>query len=236
MKKIYYAPFMEGYPYGWEHPLFEEELYIPVQSYLTYYKEHHEKHTYWKCPAWKHYWKNAFVIFSQLDMIIKYDKDTGIVDPNTSKYIGIDEGNTSNFIIRPEQPPIYNGVLVGQIHQHFIFWSKEKMKDIWVEIIAPPSFSKKGIELISAEYPFTRWPRAILSACRFNNETTTISRGDPIGIVRFRSYNESFSLERKEAPDRLKIKSNNLSRVKDFLPGKSWEIIKESKCPMKKFW
>ena len=56
MKKIYYAPFMEGYQFGWEHPLFEEEVYIPIQPYLTYYKKYHEKHTYWKCPAWKHYW------------------------------------------------------------------------------------------------------------------------------------------------------------------------------------
>lgn len=227
---------MEGHPYGWEHPLFEDEVYIPIQPYLTYYKEYHEKHTYWKCPAWKHYWKNSFVIFSQVDMTIKYDKSTGIVDPNTSKYISVDEGSSSNFIMRPDFTPTYNGVLVGQMHQHFIFWSKEKTKDIWVEIVSPPSFYKKDIELISAEYPFNRWPRAILSACRFNNETTTISRGEPIGIVRFRSHADTFSLERREAPDKLKIKSINLSHVKDFLPGKSWEMIKKSNCPMKKFW
>ena len=76
----------------------------------------------------------------------------------------------------------------------------------------------------------------ILSACRFNNEVTKISRGEPIGILRFKSYDNTVSLERKQAPDRLKIKSHNLARVKDFLPGKSWEIVKENKCPMKKFW
>ena len=92
MKKIYYAPFMEGYQFGWEHPLFEEEVYIPIQPYLSYYKEYHEKHTYWKCPAWKHYWKNAFVIFSQMDMTITYDKNTGVVDQWSYDFINVDEG------------------------------------------------------------------------------------------------------------------------------------------------
>ena len=234
MKKIYYAPFMEGYQFGWEHPLFEEEVYIPIQPYLTYYKKYHEKHTYWKCPAWKHYWKNAFVIFSQRDMTITYDKDTGVVDQWSYDFINVDEGKSPPTLMKPPTP--YNGVLVGQMHQHFSLWSKERTKDIWVEILSPPNFAEKGIEIITAEYPFNRWPRMMLSACRFNNEVTNISRGEPIGIIRFRSYDTTFSLERKDAPDKLKVKSLNLSSIKDFLPGKSWEIIKENKCPMKKFW
>jgi len=234
MKKIYYAPFMEGYQFGWEHPLFEEEVYIPIQSYLSYYKEYHEKHTYWKCPAWKHYWKNSFVIFSQMDMTITYDKDTGVVDQWSYDFINVDEGKSPPTLMKPPTP--YNGVLVGQMHQHFVFWSKEKTRDTWVEIVSPPSFAEKGIEIISAEYPFNRWPRMILSACRFNNEVTNISRGEPIGVIRFRSYDTTFSLERKDAPDKLRVKSHNLARVKNFLPNKSWEIIKENKCPMRKFW
>ena len=234
MKKIYYAPFMEGYQFGWEHPLFEEEVYIPIQSYLSYYKKYHEKHTYWKCPAWKHYWKNSFVIFSQMDMTITYDKDTGVVDQWSYDFINVDEGKSPPTLMKPPTP--YNGVLVGQMHQHFVFWSKEKTRDTWVEIVSPPSFAEKGIEIISAEYPFNRWPRMILSACKFNNEVTNILRGEPIGVIRFRSYDTTFSLERKDAPDKLRVKSHNLARVKNFLPNKSWEIIKENKCPMKKFW
>ena len=141
-----------------------------------------------------------------------------------------------NVMMRPGPTTPYNGVLVGQIHQHFVFWSKERTKDIWVEIVAPPNFANKGIEIISAEYPFNRWPRMLLSACRFNNEVTNISRGEPIGILRFKSSDTIFSLERKQAPDRLRAKSYNLAHVKDFLPNKSWEIIKENKCPMRKFW
>ena len=234
MKKIYYAPFMEGYQFGWEHPLFEEEVYIPIQSYLSYYKKYHEKHTYWKCPAWKHYWKNSFVIFSQMDMTITYDKNTGVVDQWSYDFINVDEGKSPPTLMKPPTP--YNGVLVGQMHQHFVFWSKEKTRDTWVEIVSPPSFAEKGIEIISAEYPFNRWPRMILSACKFNNEVTNILRGEPIGVIRFRSYDTTFSLERKDAPDKLRVKSHNLARVKNFLPNKSWEIIKENKCPMKKFW
>ena len=171
-----------------------------------------------------------------MDMEIKYNKTTGVVDQNTYMHINVDEGSPETVMLRPGPTPPYNGILVGQIHQHFTFWSKERTKDIWVEIVASPNFANKGIEIISAEYPFNRWPRMILSACRFNNEVTKISRGEPIGILRFKSYDNTVSLERKQAPDRLKIKSHNLARVKDFLPGKSWEIVKENKCPMKKFW
>jgi len=238
MKNIYYAPYMEGTQFGWEHPLFEEEVYIPIESYLSYYKEY-QKHTYWKCPAWQHYWKSAFVMFSQMDIKIEYNKETGIVTSDTFKYTGIDEGNSPPEVMRPGPPNPYTGVLVGQIHQYLTLWSESRSKDLWVEIISPPNFIKKGVEIITAEFPFNRWPRHMVSACRFNNEVTSISRGEPIGILRFKNFNnsnDSFSLERKDAPDKLRVKSHNLARIKDFLPGKSWDIIKESKCPMKRFW
>tara|TARA_A100001234_G_scaffold21818_1_gene17297 strand:+ start:70 stop:579 length:510 start_codon:yes stop_codon:yes gene_type:complete len=169
-----------------------------------------------------------------MDMTITYDKNTGVVDQWSYDFINVDEGKSPPTLMKPPTP--YNGVLVGQMHQHFVFWSKEKTRDTWVEIVSPPSFAEKGIEIISAEYPFNRWPRMILSACKFNNEVTNISRGEPIGVIRFRSYDTTFSLERKDAPDKLRVKSHNLARVKNFLPNKSWEIIKENKCPMKKFW
>lgn len=238
MKNIYYAPFMEATQFGWDHPLFEEEVYIPMQPYLSYYKEY-QIHSYWKCPAWQYYWKSAFVIFSQMDMIIQYDKKTGQVTQDTFKYIGLDEGLPPNEMMRPGPSNPYNGVIVGQIHQYHTLWSESRNKDLWVEIVSPPNFAEKGIEMITAEFPFNRWPRHMVSACRFNKEVTKISRGEPIGILRFKNFNnsnDSFSLERKEAPDKLKVKSHNLARIKDFLPGKSWDIIKESKCPMKRFW
>ena len=46
MKNIYYAPKMEGYVDEYYHPLFENEVYLPVKPYLQYYKDYHSKHTY----------------------------------------------------------------------------------------------------------------------------------------------------------------------------------------------
>ncbi len=232
MKKIYYAPFMEASPQmGWYHPLFEEEVYIPIQPYLSYYK-HYQLHSYWRCPAWQHYWKSAFVIFSQMDIRIEYDKATGVVTKDSFRYIGLDEGVPPKEIDGRGIPKPYHGVVVGQIHQYHTLWSESRNKDLWVEIVSPPNFAEKGIEIITAEFPI-RWPRPMVSACRFNNAVTEISRGEPIGILRFKNFknpNDSFSLTRKEAPDRMKIKSHNLAKVKDFLPGKSWEVV-ERKCP-----
>lgn len=248
MKNIYYAPKMEGYIDEYYHPLFENEVYLPLKPYLQYYKEYHSKHTYWECPAWKEYYKNCFVIFSQIDMKVIYDKSTGIIQRESYNYCIFDEGNDGPVMndfpyelsVNGGRLP-FNGIAVGQIKQHYVFWTDHK--NLWAEIISPPDILKTlGMELITAEYPFSRWHRPLLCAYKFHNEETIIKRGTPIGVVKFKNtkkYNDKFNLERKDPPITIKRKSLNHSLLKKFLPKQSWDLIRndsESKCPFKKFW
>lgn len=259
MKTIYYAPKIENSgskPY--DHPLLEEEVFITVKPYLSYYKEHHEKHVYWNCPAWKKYYRNCFVIFSQSDIEIKFDKETGVVDPETYVYMNIDEGfaindvnlfgrnmnigddpRTMGTISNFPKPP-YHDLIIGQLHQHYVFWTEPQINTLWVEIL-PPLIPPKKSELITAEYPIGRWLRPMICAYKFS-ENAFIKRGDPIGIVKFKNsknYDEDFRMVRKEIPANVMKKSHNHSILKKFLPNQSWDLIKndpKSKCPFSKFW
>jgi hypothetical protein len=250
MKKIFYAPKMEGWNDSYNHPLFEEEVFIEPQSYLSYYKEYHKKHVYWECPAWQNYYKNCFVIFSQIDIEIEYNKDTGNIKEKSFKYCIFDEGNKESafmdvpmeFHTSPRNAVLpYNGLIIGQIKQHYVFWSKNNNKNMWMEILPPIGIEELGMEIVTAEYPFSRWYRPMLCAYKFKNEITNIKRGQPIGVVRIKNlnnYNEMFVIERKYPPEEIQRKSYNHSLMKMFLPNKSWDMIKdnkESKCPFKRF-
>lgn len=242
---------MDGYNPSYEHPLFEDEVYIPPQPYLTYFKDNHEKHTYWQCPAWKKSLKNSFVFFSQIDIEINYNKDTGVIDDNSFKYCSFDEGKGlmhENFMYaQPSEeppPPPYSGIAVGQINQHMVFWPEDKKhKNLWLEISPIPHLIKThNIELIGGEYPFSRWFRPSLFAFKFHNEKTIIKRGEPLGIIKFRNtdnYSEDFKLEKSQITDEIMRKSESHTRLKLFLPNKSWSLIKndkKSKCPFWRFW
>jgi len=247
MNTVFFAPKMEGYNSPYDHPLFEDEVYINPICYLDYYKDQHKNHSYWRCPAWQNSFKNAFVFFSQIDIEIDYNKNTGIIKNEAFRYCTFDEGNPvglENFsfdgppIHRPPAP--YNGVAIGQINQHFVFWTEEKFKNIWLEIMPTPNMlSRYGAELIGGEFPFSRWYRPSLFAFKFHQEKVVIKRGDPLGIIRFKNldnYLEDIKLQKACIPNNLIRKSLNHALLKIFLPNKSWSLIKDpfkNVCPSK---
>jgi hypothetical protein len=80
-----------------------------------------------------------------------------------------------------------------------------------------------------------------LFAFKFHKEKTIIKRGDPLGIIRFKNlddYLEDIKIKKEEIPEKLIRKSLNHSLLKNFLPSKSWHLIKDipkKKCPIKWF-
>lgn len=246
MKTVFFAPKMDGYNAPYDHPLFENEVYINPVPYLEYYNDQHKRHEYWRCPAWQKSFKNAYVFFSQIDIEVSYDKQSGILNEESFKYCTFDEGNPpgiENFsfggppVHRPPAP--YNGIAIGQIKQQFVFWpEKEKIKNLWLEILpVPDMLHNHGVELIGGEFPFSRWFRPSLFAFKFYKEHTVIKRNDPLGIIRFKNldnYLEDVKLVRHDIPEKFIRKSLNHSLLKVFLPNKSWNFIKDppkKTCP-----
>ena len=73
------------------HPTIIPEYYIKPVSYIEYAKEQHKDHSYWKCPAWQHYWGNTYVVFNQLDISFRWQKSDGLVyDTNFDKQRALD--------------------------------------------------------------------------------------------------------------------------------------------------
>lgn len=249
MKTVYFAPKIDGYPQPYDHPLLDDVAYISPVPFLTYFKDRHSDHTYSKCPAWRSSFKNSYVFFSQMDIEINYNKETGVVDNASFEYCSFDEAKGLIHELMPfgsqrggpKSPPPYYGVAIGQINQPIIFWPKdEKFKNMWLEIQPIPDMIKThNAELITGEFPFSRWNRPSLFAFKFYNEKTVFRRGDPLGIIRFKNldnYVEDIVLEKIDPSDKIIRKFESHGRLKNFLPNKSWGLIKDApttRCPVK---
>lgn len=253
MKTICYAPHMNTSRTPYDHPLFDDIAYIPPVPFLTYFKDQHINHTYSKCPAWVSSFKNSYVFFSQTDIEINYNKDTGIVSDESFNHCTFDEANELITELMPfgkqqggpKTSPPYHGVAVGQLVQSLVFWPKDdKFKNMWLEIQPiPDMIQTHRAELVGGEFPFSRWFRPSMFAFKFHSENTVFKRGEPLGIIKFKNLNnylEDISLEKVEPTDSMIRKIENHTRLKNFLPNKSWGLIKDnpasSSCPFSKFW
>ena len=142
MTKIYYNPNYQTIKAtnspaqtDLSHPLFIPEYYIPPQRYIDYAKEQHKDHSYYKCPAWKQYWANTFVVFNQMDINFKWQKSDGLVydssfDRNkAADYIFIQEGKIQAYdSAKSSNPYQFRDFLVIQWSQSMMFYQKNLIK------------------------------------------------------------------------------------------------------------
>ena len=260
MTKIYYNPNYQTIKAtnspaqtDLSHPLFIPEYYIPPQRYIDYAKEQHKDHSYYKCPAWKQYWANTFVVFNQMDINFKWQKSDGLVydssfDRNkAADDIFIQEGKIQAYdSAKSSNPYQFRDFLVIQWSQSMMFWPEKPNKNLWIELIpAPELHHKTGMELIAAEIPLGRWYRSVNGAYRCHATDVKVPRGTPLYCVRFRgSKDNSYDIERWkdfEPPNEVQRKFRLNQGIKNWLPGKSWGMIKddveeESKCPFSFLW
>jgi len=235
------------------HPLFIDELYIPPVTYIEYAKDDHKDHSYYKCPAWKQYWGNTFVVFNQLDISFKWQKEDGLVYESSfprnraADYIYVQEGKIGSYDSgKTKTAPIsYWDHLVIQWAQSMMFWPEKPNKNLWVEMVPFPELHHKtGMELICAEFPLGRWYRSINGAYKCWATSVDIPRGMPLYCVRFRGASDnSYELERwddLQPPKEVQRKFRTNQGIKNWLPKKSWAMIKddveEEKCPFEFLW
>ena len=144
------------------HPTTIPEFYIPPVSYIQYAKKQHENHSYYKCPAWQHYWGNTYVVFNQIDISFKWQKSDGLVyESSFDKHRALDYLYVQEGSIGTEPKREYAGgktypyknFLVVQWSQSMMFWPKKPNKNLWIETIPFPDLHHKtGMELIVAEF------------------------------------------------------------------------------------
>ena len=231
------------------HPTTIPEFYIPPVSYIQYAKKQHENHSYYKCPAWQHYWGNTYVVFNQIDISFKWQKSDGLVyESSFDKHRALDYLYVHEGSIGTEPKREYAGgktypyknFLVVQWSQSMMFWPKKPNKNLWIETIPFPDLHHKtGMELIVAEFPLGRWLRSVNGAYRCHAETVNVPRGTPMYCVRFRGGKDGdYLIERwpeVKPPDKVRRLFKINQGLKTWLPGKSWNLMKndveEKKCP-----
>ena len=231
------------------HPLNIPEYFIAPKPYLEYAKEQHEKHSYWRCPAWKAYWQDTYVVFNQLDISFQFDKQTGLVTSasfpmdRSMDYLYIQEGQTRDMKQGAMSYSNKTGLVVQWAQSMMVWPQNPRNKNIWVELVPfPELYHKTGMELIAAEFPLGRWYRSINGAYICHAPTVNVPRGTPLYMLRFRGAKDhKYELERKEdVPAGVARQFRVNHGLKNWLPKKSWALIKndveESKCPFSFLW
>tara|TARA_B100000965_G_scaffold110058_1_gene90931 strand:+ start:184 stop:897 length:714 start_codon:yes stop_codon:yes gene_type:complete len=235
MKKINYFSNI-GFQDGLEF-----ESYLPSDYILPPKKwigEQEKNALYTKCPAWKEWGKNTWIMYQQFDIEFEYISAEKRIISNLVEQQSFD----NYFWVHPdwldgEHPSI-------QLKDIYIYWTKEK--DVWVEQIPHPLLSRYGLEVIPGTFPISVWQRPLLFGFNILDYDVNIKipRGTPLYYIRFysRKNDSLFSLNRETIPKEVMESQKQVVRLKDYDRFASWNLIQqrlkkeESSCPFDFLW
>lgn len=204
----------------------------PPEKFATGYDVRYE---HAKCPAWKEYGKNTWLIKSPFDIKFKVDQLSNRIETN----------------LRPEaqfqlidQMPNWNDAEFPEIQLKYLLslWTKDK--DVWVEQVPHPLLSRYGLELVPATFPVSVWFRPLSVGVKILdvNKQISIPKGTPLYYFRLYSQRSRSNFEIMHKPPTEKTKADGIAnmRLKIFAKFDSWGLIekridkeKESECPFK---
>tara|TARA_B100000965_G_scaffold79742_3_gene63510 strand:- start:1462 stop:2121 length:660 start_codon:yes stop_codon:yes gene_type:complete len=216
--KVYWS-----YEIGADGDKFPPEFINPPKKYLAGYDS---KYDHAKCPAWKHYYDNTYVIEQPFDLGIKFKDDSiqsNLPQKAVDKYFHLGD----NWLAG-EYPEI-------QLMYNWYFWTDKK--DVWIEQLAPTQLSRLGIDLIQGTFPITSWFRPIVIGFKLLDNDIYIPRGTPVTHIRFPSKTQ-VQLEQGTPPPELKSQLAEQNTLRLFAKFKTWDIImnrnkKEKRCPFR---
>ena len=217
-----------------------DEEYLPP-DYIIHPKkwigEQDRNYFHNKCPAWKEWGKNTWIVYQQFDLEFEYISEekriiTNLTQENFDNYFWLQE-----HWLDGEHPTI-------QLRDTYLFWTKNK--DVWIEQIPHPLISRQGIEIIPGTFPISVWQRPVV--CGFNildyDVNIKIARGTPLYYIRFYSKkgDSLFSLNRETVPKEVMESQKQNIRLKDYDRFASWDLIQDrlkkedSSCPFNFLW
>ncbi len=216
--KVYWS-----YTIGDTDDTFPIEFVSGPKKYLSGYDMAYD---HAKCPAWKQYYNNTWVIEQPFDFGIKFKDDrleTNIPQKAYDQYVHV-----ADTWLDGEHPEI-------QLKYNWFFWTKEK--DVWIEQLAPPLLSRAGVELVSGTFPISVWFRPIVIGMKLIDNDIFLPRGTPLSHIRF-PCKDTVRLEQRDPPEYLKKQLNQHNTLRLFSKFKSWDIIQQrlstkARCPFK---
>ena len=186
-----------------------------------------------KCPAWKKWTDNCWVVKQPFDVGIKVDTKEERVNTDLSQDAYDQYFHVGENWLGGEYPEI-------QFKLNYMFWTNEK--DVWVEQIPHPLLSRYGFELIPATFPISHWHRPLVVGMKIldTDQNLMLKAGTPLYYFRLYSKKSDpdFIIERKAPPEEWYKMNKQTHILREFAPFRSWDIIKQrlsngGKCPIK---
>lgn len=245
MKKIYYSWFL-GYPkpnnqtinYPWFYELkkgspISSDFFLPLTKSLANYDNNYE---HFKCPAFKEWNKNTWIVNQPFDITFFYDKLH-----KTINHDQIGDPLKDYFFVHKNDK---NTIPEVQFEYQILFWTKEK--NIWIELHHHPNLSRVNLELIPGTFCISEWSRPVNFAFKILkiDENITLKTGMPLYYIKFlsKSNNYEFTLEQQETPDDIIKKVEKDVYLKEYIKYESWNLMKKrinnnkNKCPFLNFF
>ena len=227
MKKVYWDYGIGRNPSS--YPLPDDYVEIP-KKFRTGYDT---KYDHSKCPAWKKWGDNCWVINQPFDLGMQYDDKNRSIKTDMNQDAYNEYFHIGERWLEGEYP---------EIQMQFVqyFWTRDK--DVWVEQIPHPLLGRYGLELIPATFPVSVWFRPLVMGAKIidKNVNLFLPKGTPLCYVKFYSKRSdaNFVLEKKALPTDLKKQNEEHSLMRYYTKFKVWDLImnrvkKESKCPLK---
>jgi hypothetical protein len=209
--------------------------------------QRHKSTDFFKCPAFREHYRNAFVIKSPIDVTIK------VTEVENKRYVYTpdhDQEFFDNYVhLMLDDDPVYTKLT---IMFDYLFYSKES---VIMEQISPSMETvdfQSNINVVPGEYDISKWIRPIEFNFEIKDDTKTveIKRGDPLYYIKFRT-DKTVKLERTEYDNgiddvartiwlfkrytRDNTMEENYQLASSYLGSLSNKIFKKSKCPFH-FW
>ena len=204
-----------------------------IESPKKFRAGYNSKYDHTKCPAWKKWTENCWVVKQPFDIRLKCDTKAGKLGTDLTQKAYDSYFHVGGNWLSGDYPEI-------QLKLSYILWTNEK--DVWVEQIPHPLLSRWGFELIPATFPISHWHRPLVVGLKVldTDQNLQLNQGTPLYYFRLYSKKSDpdFILEQKKAPEEWHKMHLQTNILREFAPFKAWDIIKKrvstsGKCPVK---
>ena len=230
MKKVYWS-----YSIG-EDPTTDPLPEDYVESPKKFKSGYDTRYDHSKCPAWKEWGKNTWIISQPFDIGIHYNSKDKYLQTNLNQNAFDEYFHLADTWLNGEYPEI-------QMKYNLSLWTRDK--DVWIEQVPHPLLSRHGIDLVPGTFPISVWFRPLVVGVKILDfdQNLWLPKGTPLYYIRFcsRRGDSTFSLEKGDPPKDLIKKHHQHTQLRFFTQFNAWDIIKkrtdeESKCPFSRLW
>ena len=221
MKKAYWS-----YRIGENGDQLPPDFYEAPKLYKTGYDM---KYDHAKCPAWKKWTDNTWMVTQPFDLgfkIKEYRIESSLTQEAYDDYFQLGD----NWL-NGSHPEI-------QMKYVMSIWTEDK--DVWIEQIPHPLLSRYGLELIPATFPISVWFRPMVIGVKVLDNDIYLPKGTPLYYFRLYSKrsDSDFQLQQRDVPEKMIKQLNENNTLRKFTMFNAWDIIKgrvskEGKCPFR---